>query len=361
MKFKTSMTLAVLAGAALGTIQFCLQAKADPGDYILLGPAPRDTPIVTTNKIESMSARLEQAHRAATTNSLIVGKDTRGPASTIKPGSWTATAWVPRPFIWEAQEYIRSQGGEWTSETDFWLDEENRAILLCGIPVGAVSIVGNIALLENEPTPMVYIEGEPSGLGKWRVGTRGPDIELNDYAVVLGNAAQGLEYGTTAVGHGAEALQHHATAIGRGALAAQAGSVAVGGVVAYNSKTSYGSVAVGAESFVTNATKGVAVGYRARVKENNAVALGPHTTATDKNAVAIGSVATASAKGAVQIGEGVNAAENTLQFREYRLLDEFGKIPSERLGYMWRGTNDTVIWAVEFGGRRYYLVLQPAL
>ena len=45
----------------------------------------------------------------------------------------------------------------------------------------------------------------------------------------------------------------------------------------------------------------------------------------------------------------------------YRLLDEFGKIPAERLGYMWRGANDTVIWAVEFAGRRYYLVLQPAL
>ena len=48
-------------------------------------------------------------------------------------------------------------------------------------------------------------------------------------------------------------------------------------------------------------------------------------------AVAIGPNAKAQADDAVQIGFGVNTTENTLQFRNYQLLDANGKIPTDRL------------------------------
>ena len=44
-----------------------------------------------------------------------------------------------------------------------------------------------------------------------------------------------------------------------------------------------------------------------------------------------GASATATATGAYQIGQGVNTNANTLQFRNFRLLDAAGTIPDERL------------------------------
>ena len=51
-------------------------------------------------------------------------------------------------------------------------------------------------------------------------------------------------------------------------------------------------------------------------------------------AAAFGSWAKALADGCVQLGTGQNEHANTLQFRDYQLLDADGKIPAERLtGY----------------------------
>ncbi|MBR1836078.1 MAG: hypothetical protein IJ783_02210, partial [Kiritimatiellae bacterium] len=54
-----------------------------PDGYLAIGDAEFDTPIPTRGKIEAINDRLEAAAAAANTNSLVVGKDARGPASEI--------------------------------------------------------------------------------------------------------------------------------------------------------------------------------------------------------------------------------------------------------------------------------------
>lgn len=71
---------------------------------------------------------------------------------------------------------------------------------------------------------------------------------------------------------------------------------------------------------------GVAAGVGAQT--TNGVSLG--TNSYSENGVAIGEYA-ASTGNAIQIGEGYNETDNTVQFFDYPMLDENGKIPAERL------------------------------
>ena len=75
-----------------------------------------------------------------------------------------------------------------------------------------------------------------------------------------------------------------------------------------------------------------AVGTDTKATASFSTAVGNYLTeATGAYAAAFGSWAKALADGCVQLGTGENTAANTLQFREYRLLDADGKVPAERL------------------------------
>ena len=238
---------------------------------------------------------------------------------------------IPRMYESQARGWVEAHGGEWDANRTAWtsegfaVDEARGVLTLYGVDLCPVLISDDLALCEVGSWPTsVYLDTEDGYRDGWLIaGRRSPGIELNDYAVALGNAAEATEYGATAVGHGATATGHHATALGRGAKAGQPGSVAVCGVIADNVLGSeYGSVAIGAESHVyPAATKGVALGFRAYIdaQANNAVALGAHSVAGKPDAVALGTKAVADAPGAVQIGEGTNTEAWTIQYGSRRL------------------------------------------
>ena len=133
-----------------------------------------------------------------------------------------------------------------------------------------------------------------------------------------------------AVGSGASAT--NGGAVGSGASATSGGgavgnnaSATSGGAVGNNaSATSGGAVGSGASA----TSGGGAVGNNASATSGGAVGSG--ASATD--GFAGGKSAIAEASGAVQLGAGRNKTANTLQFRDYQIVDANGNIPAERLG-----------------------------
>ena len=79
----------------------------------------------------------------------------------------------------------------------------------------------------------------------------------------------------------------------------------------------------------------ITLGKETVADESGGTAVGPYAVAKGYAAIALGAEAWAQGEYAVQIGAGYNMSPGTLNFREWRLLDEFGKIPKERF------SNDT--------------------
>ena len=95
----------------------------------------------------------------------------------------------------------------------------------------------------------------------------------------------------------------------------------------YTSATS--SVGIGYNSIVSGGTS-VAVGASANAGTGG-TAVGMQARAGSSQSAALGFSATASSVGAVQLGQGTNSNANSLQFKNYPLVNEYGKIPMERL------------------------------
>lgn len=132
--------------------------------------------------------------------------------------------------------------------------------------------------------------------------------------------------GGGAIGH--EAAADSGGAVGDGARAAS------GGAIGYKAKEVNGGGAVGGQTYAfsggaigsgANAYDGFAGGDQAKAR------YAADDTTAIRSAVAIGASAIAQADGAVQLGTGTNTNKETLQFRDYQLLDADGKIPADRL------------------------------
>lgn len=65
-------------------------------------------------------------------------------------------------------------------------------------------------------------------------------------------------------------------------------------------------------------------------KAPSAIAIGTDALASNEGSIAVGDGAKSSANYAVQIGTGTNSTADTLQFRDYQLLNENGQVPAER-------------------------------
>ena len=114
-----------------------------------------------------------------------------------------------------------------------------------------------------------------------------------------------------------------ASSTGNGAAVGADASSASGFAGGYNSSASGGGSA-GNSAMTTN---GGAVGSGTSSTSGFAGGSGSNTT----TGVAIGTSAVASGAGAVQLGTGTNSTSNTLQFRDYQLVDADGKIPDDRI------------------------------
>ena len=92
--------------------------------------------------------------------------------------------------------------------------------------------------------------------------------------------------------------------------------------IGYEALVTGGGAAVGSE---TKANAGGAIGASAQTTNGGAIGQNARST----TGFAGGFNASASADGAVQLGQGENKVANTLQFRDWTLLDSSGKIPSD--------------------------------
>jgi hypothetical protein len=88
-------------------------------------------------------------------------------------------------------------------------------------------------------------------------------------------------------------------------------------------------VAIGYDAFGSEGCVGI--GRSAWAARRSTVAIGDNAKSAAFNSVAIGLNSYASADNSVQIHSGTNSVKNTLQFRDYQLVDAQGKIPAERL------------------------------
>ena len=138
-----------------------------------------------------------------------------------------------------------------------------------------------------------------------------------------------------------------AVEIGRNAKAAisqSALSAAPDGTVARSVSVAIGAEADATASPDTTKSQGIAIGWHAQAKGSNAIAIGSgaqHTFedamsgasayASESTAIAIGYSAKATAVGAVQIGPGTNSTAQSLQFRQWQVLDGSGQVPTGRL------------------------------
>lgn len=133
-------------------------------------------------------------------------------------------------------------------------------------------------------------------------------------AIAINGSAQGNVPNASAAGN-------YSTAVGASASAAGNYSTAMGyAAFATNSAVAFGRGASASDAYTT------AFGYQAAASGNSAMALGRG--------------ANSQAGGAVQIGLGTNTKANTLQFKDYTLLESNGKIPIERINI--GTTSDTV-------------------
>ena len=116
-----------------------------------------------------------------------------------------------------------------------------------------------------------------------------------------------------------------------------------------NISSTYAKKSAGSGGFVggTNANlyssaSGGAIGYGATVEEdgfagganayaNNGGAVGKGASAGNGFAGGQNAVCNAEGNSTVQLGEGTNTSDNTLQFRDYQVVDANGNIPAERL------------------------------
>ena len=143
--------------------------------------------------------------------------------------------------------------------------------------------------------------------------------EIIDNTTKIHNSFGGFAAGNSANVSFGGAIGSEAHANDGGAIGQNSSSVS-GGAIGKESDTTIG----GAVGQYANSYQGGAVGAAAKTNSGGAVGQGAEST----TGFAGGHNAKATAGGAVQLGEGTNNNENTLQFREYQIVDENGLIPA---------------------------------
>lgn len=219
--------------------------------------------------------------------------------------------------------------------------------------------------------------------GSWSVALGNESKTEGSYSVAIGSSAHVMNSGATtgdpclnSIAIGSESSVDQSNAIALGYQASASGyNVAIGQYAraTNNNEVAIGSgantfgsggIAIGEGASASN--RSVALGNSAQANNyNQATALGANAVASGENSVALGVYAEASASNAIQLGEGTNGEANTLQFRDYKLVDADGHIPTERLssmtpvnGYVlaYDENTESLIWAENGEGGGSYVL-----
>lgn len=108
-------------------------------------------------------------------------------------------------------------------------------------------------------------------------------------------------------------------------------------------------------------TNAISIGFGSSATKEYAV--GINGQATGAWSIALGYLSTASAYGAVQLGVGTNSTKNTLQFKDYKVVDADGTIPADRMsatagtaGQVLTKTDTGMEWQEASGGAKITII-----
>ena len=200
--------------------------------------------------------------------------------------------------------------------------------------VGTGSFIDTRAGTSTYPTTEAHTDSIIIGKG---ANVRSNQLLTN--VVIVGNNSLTTSSFTTTVGYSASTWATRATAIGFNASVTKTYGTALG---CGASVTGNYSLAVGYNA-TTSTAYNVALGSNAKTEIGvNSVAIGYNATTSSGSSVALGSNAKVPTNkyGAVQLGEGTAQYDNSLQFRNYPLVSETGKIFLPRLPDEVRTTGD---------------------
>ena len=166
--------------------------------------------------------------------------------------------------------------------------------------------------------------------GQWSISVGyGANVNSNG-AIAVGPISKAQNEDAIAIGDEANCGGAHGIAMGSNAQNSTGYSIAIG----YGATTNYGeyAIAVGQDAYAK--ANSISIGREAETLDGNeTIAIGFRARAGATSSVAIGYGARVinNAHSAIQLGYGTNYTSETLQFRDYTLLDNNGIIPMERL------------------------------
>lgn len=218
-------------------------------------------------------------------------------------------------------------------------------------------------------------------IGEGSTAAGGVAIGPGAEATNLGGAVGCYSWAGTGFAGGKKAQSFFGGAVGEEAKSTFGGAVGLaanttyGGAVGHNAKSDDGFAGGsqantedgGAVGYQAKSTTGFAGGYGAKTSQGGAIGEGAivgeiktdgqgNTIFENSTGGAIGLQASATTgfsggakakaikDGAVQLGEGTNESKNTLQFRDYQLVDANGHIPVARLGTIMEDYYNTKIY-----------------
>ena len=166
----------------------------------------------------------------------------------------------------------------------------------------------------KKPGATVYAENGTAGIIDTVDETAGTATIVTIPAGGAGGGIENLATGNQSLTIlGTSASDNFSVNVGTGSSTSDSRAVAVGNV----------SSAKGSQA--------VAVGFGATSSTTQATSIGGSASAAGSSSVAVGYNAKATTVGAVQLGTGTNSYSNTLQFKNYQLVDANGVIPMARL------------------------------
>ena len=194
------------------------------------------------------------------------------------------------------------------TEKATWNKKQN-VITGAASTIASQNLTANRALISNEQGKVTVSPVTTTELGYLDGVTSNIQSQFNNSGKI--SSGGGFQGGTGASAGGGAAIGNGAKAYGGGAIGSSASETSGGGAVGIAANTQSG----GAVGSAASATTGGAIG----------------SAASATTGFAGGNSAKATANGAVQLGEGTNNNANTLQFRDYQIVDANGNIPASRL------------------------------
>lgn len=230
---------------------------------------------------------------------------------------------------------------------------------------GYAIVIGQDAFANNGHSIALGSNSNATGMFSTSIGSNSEarserSIAIGLHATVENGSEHSIAIGSGATVNNTSGSDLYNISLGTESISDRGDSIAIGhGAQA----TGLGAIAIGYNAKSPNIGTSVVIGYNAQATGGWGVAIGQNAMASESS-VALGRGAQATDARNVQLGTGTNGERGTLQFRDYKLVDADGHIPTQRLssmtpinGYVLAYDADTesLVWVENGKGGSYTL------